>query len=250
MKTHKIALVTGAGSGIGRATSIALLRDGWQVVLAGRRQKMLEETASLAEQFSEQALPIVTDIGIPESVDALFAQIQRQMGRLDLLFNNAGDNVASMPLEDVKYSDWQRVVQTNVTGTFLCSQGAFHLMKNQKPMGGRIINNGAPSSHVPRPDATPFTVTKHAIAGLTLALSLEGRKYDIACGQIDIGNVEPPYPHEPHAAKQANGSLMIEPTIDINYVANSVLMMANLPLDTNIQFITLMPTKMPYIGRG
>ena len=246
----KIALVTGAGSGIGRATSLALLEDGWTVVLAGRRLHMLEETADLAQSFAGQAFPVLTDIGNPGSVDNLFTQIHQLSGRLDLLFNNAGDNVDSIPLEEVEYDDWQRVVQTNVTGTFLCSQHAFRLMKDQIPMGGRIINNGAPSAYVPRPDAAPFTVTKPAIAGLTSALSLEGRKYDIACGQIDIGNVEPSEPHEPHAAKQANGTLMVEPTMDISYVADTVLMMANLPLDTNVQSVMLMPTKMPYIGRG
>ena len=239
MSTNKIALVTGAGSGIGRATSLALINNGWTVILAGRRLNMLEETAQLAGEKISQAIPIKTDIGNQQSVINLFAKIKSQFGRLDLLFNNAGDNVPSMPLENVAYEDWQRVVQTNVTGTFLCSQEAFRLMKEQIPMGGRIINNGAPSAQVPRPDAAVFTVTKHAIKGLTLALSLEGRKYDIACGQI-----------EPHAAKQANGTLMVEPTMDMKYVTDTILLMANLPLNTNVQFITLMPTKMPLFGRG
>ncbi len=250
MSLNKIALVTGAGSGIGRATSLALINNGWTVILAGRRLNMLEETAQLAGEKISQAIPIKTDIGNQQSVINLFAKIKSQFGRLDLLFNNAGDNVPSMPLENVAYEDWQRVVQTNVTGTFLCSQEAFRLMKEQIPMGGRIINNGAPSAQVPRPDAAVFTVTKHAIKGLTLALSLEGRKYDIACGQIDLGNIEPQTPHEPHAAKQANGTLMVEPTMDMKYVTDTILLMANLPLNTNVQFITLMPTKMPLFGRG
>ena len=246
----KIALVTGAGSGIGRASSLALLANGWSVVLAGRRKAALEETARLSGDASSRAVPIPTDIGKPDQVTALFDQIKQRFGRLDFLFNNAGDNVPSMPIEEIVYEDWLRVVQTNVTGTFLCAQQAFKLMKTQNPMGGRILNNGAPSAYTPRPDATTYTVTRHAIAGLTKSLSLDGRKYDIACGQIDVGNVEPPDGGGQHAAKQADGTLAVEPTMDVKYVANTVLMMANMPLDVNVQSIFVMPTKMPFVGRG
>lgn len=246
----KIALVTGAGSGIGRASSLALLANGWSVVLVGRRNSALEETARLSGDASFRAVPISTDIGKPDEVATLFDKVKQCFGRLDFLFNNAGDNVPSMPIEDVAYADWHRVVQTNVTGSFLCAQHAFRLMKTQTPMGGRIVNNGAPSAHIPRPDATTYTVTRHAIAGLTKSLSLDGRKYDIACGQIDVGNVEPPDGGGQHAAKQADGTLEVEPTMDMKHVTNTLLMMANMPLETNIQSVFVMPTKMPFIGRG
>ncbi|MDF5725818.1 MAG: SDR family NAD(P)-dependent oxidoreductase [Rhizonema sp. PD37] len=249
-ENSNIAVVTGAGSGIGRASSLALLANGWSVVLVGRRKSALEETARLSGDASSHAVPIPTDIGKPDEVAILFDKVKQHFGRLDFLFNNAGDNVPSMPIEDVIYADWQRVVQTNVTGSFLCAQHAFRLMKMQNPMGGRIVNNGAPSAHIPRPDATTYTVTRHAITGLTKALSLDGRKYDIACGQIDVGNVEPPDGGGQHAAKQADGTLAVEPTMDVKYVANMLVIMANMPLEVNVQSVFVMPTKMPFIGRG
>ncbi|MDF5713972.1 MAG: SDR family NAD(P)-dependent oxidoreductase [Rhizonema sp. NSF051] len=248
-ENSNIAVVTGAGSGIGRASSLALLANGWSVVLVGRRKSALEETARLSGDASSRAVPIPTDIGKPDEVATLFDKVKQHFDRLDFLFNNAGDNVPSMPIEDVTYADWQRVVQTNVTGSFLCAQHAFRLMKMQNPMGGRIVNNGAPSAHIPRPDATTYTVTRHAITGLTKALSLDGRKYDIACGQIDVGNVEPPEGGQ-HAAKQADGTLAVEPTMDVKYVANMLVIMANMPLEVNVQSVFVMPTKMPFIGRG
>ena len=250
--TSRIALITGGGSGIGRASALAFLAIGWSVVLAGRRRAALEETAALAGADAPRAVAVPTDIGKPDEVAALFAAVRQRFGRLDLLFNNAGDNVPSMPFEDVTYEDWTRVVHTNVTGTFLCAQHAFRLMKEQSPRGGRIINNGAPSAHAPRPDATTYTVTKHAISGLTRALALDGRKYDIACGQIDIGNVvaPSPVPTEQPPAKQADGSLAVEPTMDMKHVTDTLLLMAGMPLDANILFVTVMPTKMPFVGRG
>jgi NAD(P)-dependent dehydrogenase (short-subunit alcohol dehydrogenase family) len=246
----RICIVTGAGTGIGRACSLALLEHGWTVVLAGRRPGKLEETAVLAGAAAERALPLPTDISRPESVEALFGEVAGRFGRLDLLFNNAGDSMPSMPFQDVPYDEWLRVVQNDVTGTFLCSQQAFRMMASQSPMGGRIINNGAPSAHVPRPDSVPFTVTKHAILGLTRALSLDGRQYDIACGQIDFGNVAPfdGAPQQP--ASQADGTLKTEATIDVKHVADTVVMMASLPLGANVQYVTLLPTRMPYVGRG
>lgn len=249
--TSKIALITGAGSGIGRATALALLETDWTVVLAGRRAGALEQTAALAGAAKSRALAVPTDIGKPEEVAALFEQVKQRFGRLDLLFNNAGDNVPSMPLEDVAYADWTRVVQTNVTGAFLCSQQAFRLMKAQSPRGGRIINNGAPSAHAPRPDATTYTVTKHAMSGLTRALALDGRQYDIACGQIDIGNVVVPssVPTQP-PAMQADRSMAVEPTMAMKQVTDTLLLMANMPLDANILFVTVMATTMPLVGRG
>ena len=249
-KDHQIALVTGAGSGIGRASSLALLANGWSLVLVGRRKDALEETASLSGKASSRAVPIPTDIGQPNQVTTLFNAVKERFGRLDFLLNNAGDNVPSMPFEDVAYADWQRVVQTNITGTFLCTQNAFRLMKTQKPMGGRIVNIGAPSAYIPRPDGTTYTVTKHAVAGLTKAISLDGRKYNIACSQIDPGNVEPPGKQTQHAAKQANGTLEVEPTMDIKNVTDTLLLIANMPLTANIQSVFVMPTNMPFIGRG
>ena len=246
----KIAMVTGGGSGIGRASSLALLADGWTVILVGRRKATLEETASLAGEASPRAKAMSTDIGKPDQVDALFEQIKQRFGRLDLLFNNAGDNVPSMPLENVAYDDWHRVIQTNITGAFLCAQGAYRCMKDQNPMGGRIVNIGAPSAYVPRPDGTTYTVTKHAITGLTKAISLDGRKYNIACGKIDPGNVEPPGEQSQYPAKQANGTLMVEPTMEMDNLTNTLLLMANMPLEANIQSVFVMPTSMPFIGRG
>jgi len=245
-----ICVVTGGGSGIGRACALALLEHGWTVVLAGRRLGKLEQTAALAGPAAERAVPVATDISRPESVDALFAQVADRFGRLDLLFNNAGDSMPSMPIQDVPYDEWVRVVQNDITGPFLCSQRAFAMMASQSPMGGRIINNGAPSAHVPRPSSVPFTVTKHAMLGLTRALSLDGRPYGITCGQIDFGNVAPPDGGPQPPARQADGTLKVEATMDVEHVASTVLMMASLPLDANVQYVTLLPTTMPYIGRG
>jgi len=247
--TSGIGLVTGAGSGIGRACALALLDVGWSVVLAGRGMGALVETAELAGEAAGRAVAVAADIGRPDDVNALFSVVRETFGRLDLLFNNAAQVMPYTPIEDVSYEDWTRVVQTNVTGTFLCSQAAVRLMKMQKPMGGRIINNAAPSAHVPRPDSAAFTATKHAIAGLTRSLSLDGRKYDIACGQIDIGNVTPSGRTQP-AVKQADGTFAVEPTMDVRHVAEMVVLMASLPLDANVQYVTVMPTKMPLVGRG
>jgi NAD(P)-dependent dehydrogenase (short-subunit alcohol dehydrogenase family) len=246
----RICIVTGAGSGIGRASALALLQHDWTVVLAGRRIAKLEETAALAEATSERAVALSTDISQPDSVEALFGEVASRFGRLDLLFNNAGDSMPNMAVQDVPYDEWLRVVQTDVTGTFLVSQQAFRMMASQSPMGGRIINNGAPSAHVPRPNSVAFTVTKHAILGLTRALSLDGRDYNIACGQIDFGNVTPQDGSSQPAVRQADGALRVEPTIDVKHVVEAVLMMASLPLGVNVQYVTLLPTAMPYIGRG
>lgn len=246
--TSKIAIVTGAGSGIGRASALALLEDGWSVALVGRRASLLKETAELSA--SPKVLPISADISNGDEVINLFSKVKECFGRLDFLFNNAGDNITHTPIEDIKYKDWTRVFQTNVTGTFLCAQQAFILMKSQLPMGGRIVNIGALGAQVPRPDSTCFTVTKHAITGLTKSLSLDGRKYDIACGQIDIGHTVTPTTQPKSLAKQPDGRIIVEPTMDVEAVTKTIVMMANLPLDTNFQFITLLPTKVPFIGRG
>ena len=248
----KIAVVTGAGSGVGRAATLALLADGWTVALAGRRADALNETIGMAAgDAGPRTLAVPTDVGDPRAVEALFAAVRERFGRLDFLFNNAGGNVPGTPLEDLAYEDWMRVVQVNLTGSFLCAQQAFRMMKAQRPMGGRIVNNGSISAHVPRPDSAPYTSTKHAITGLTKSLSLDGRKYDICCGQIDIGNAATPMTQRmQRGVKQANGSVEVEPTMDVAHVGNTVVMMANMPLDANIQFVTVMATKMPFIGRG
>jgi len=249
---QKIALVTGAGSGVGRACALGLLEAGWAVTLAGRRRDALEETVSLAgEEARSRALVVPTDVADPAAVNALFDAIKQRFGRLDLLFNNAGGNVPGTPFEDLKVEDWNRVVAVNLTGSFLCAQAAFRMMKEQTPRGGRIINNGSISAHVPRPDSAPYTATKHAITGLTKSISLDGRKYDIACGQIDIGNAATPMTvRMQRGVKQANGEVMVEPTMDVRHVSNALVHMASLPLDSNIQFLTVMATKMPFIGRG
>jgi NAD(P)-dependent dehydrogenase (short-subunit alcohol dehydrogenase family) len=247
----KIAVVTGAGSGVGRASALALLADGWTVALAGRRADALEETAGMAGDAKPRAVPIPTDVGDPKAVDALFAAIRDRHGRLDFLFNNAGGNVPGTPVEDLSYEDWARVVQVNLTGSFLCAQGAFRMMKAQQPQGGRIVNNGSISAHAPRPDSIPYTATKHAVTGLTKTLSLDGRKYDICCGQIDIGNAATPMTQRmQRGVKQANGAVEVEPTMDVAHVGNTIVFMANLPLDANVQTVTVMATKMPFIGRG
>ncbi len=250
--SSKIAVVTGAGSGVGRAATLALLADGWTVALAGRRADALDETIGMAaDAAGPRALAIPTDVGDPVAVEALFAAVRERFGRLDFLFNNAGGNVPGTPLEDLAYEDWMRVVQVNLTGSFLCAQQAFRMMKAQEPRGGRIVNNGSISAHVPRPDSIAYTSTKHAVTGLTRSLSLDGRKYDICCGQIDIGNAATPMTQRmQRGVKQANGSVEAEPTMDVAHVGNTLVMMANMPLDANIQFVTVMATKMPFIGRG
>jgi NAD(P)-dependent dehydrogenase (short-subunit alcohol dehydrogenase family) len=248
--TNPIALVTGAGSGIGRACALALAREGYSVVLAGRRREALEETAAMAGGGGN-VLAVPTDIADPEQVRALFAKTKEVYGRLDLLFNNAGMGSPPGLLEDMPYETWQQVVNVNLTGSFLCTQEAFKIMKEQDPRGGRIINNGSISAHAPRPNSVAYTSTKHAITGLTKSTSLDGRKYDIACGQIDIGNALTPLASRmTRGVPQANGEIAVEPTMDVEDVARAVVYMASLSLDTNVQFMTVMATKMPFIGRG
>ena len=248
---EKNALVTGAGSGIGRQVAIALCEAGYGLVLAGRREEPLKETAALAGGFGPRALVVPTDVSDPSSVSALFEKTRDEFGRLDVLFNNAGVNVPGIPMEDLSFEQWKTVVDVNLTGVFLCSQQAIKLMKSQKPKGGRIINNGSISAHVPRPNSTPYTSTKHAITGLTRCISLDGRKHDIACGQIDIGNALTEMTQRmTEGLPQANGSVEIEPTMDVRNVASAVVYMAGLSLDANVQFMTIMATEMPFIGRG
>src|SRR5215469_9524736 len=247
----KIAVITGAGSGIGRATAHVLLEDGWTVVLAGRRKNMLEETATLANAPSPRVLVVPTDVSDPASIAALFDAVKATYGRIDLLFNNAGISTRGIPFEDLTYEQWMGVLQTNVTGSFLCAQHAFRMMKEQEPRGGRIINNGSVSAHVPRRNSTPYVATKHALTGLTRSLSLDGRPYDIACGQIDIGNAATTRNEDTARGRlQATGRVEAEPRMDVEHVARGVVYMATLPLDANVQFMTVMATKMPYIGRG
>ena len=247
----KVAVITGGGTGIGKHSALALLRDGYSVALAGRRAGPLEAAREEAGEDASRVLVVPTDVGDPAAVEALFAATGEAFGRLDLLFNNAGGGAPSKPMEDLTYEEWQAVVDGNLTGTFLCTQQAIRMMKGQTPMGGRIINNGSVSAHVPRPDSAPYTATKHGVAGLTKATSLDGRRYNIACGQIDIGNAETDMTASMKTGRpQAHGGVEIEPTFDVEHVAEMVLYMANLPLDTNIQFVTIMATKMPYIGRG
>ena len=245
----RIALVTGAGSGIGRATAIALADAGFTVVLAGRRRELLEAAAAEA---GHDAVAVTCDVRDPASVAALFAEIDTRFGRLDLLFNNAGVVAPAVPLEDITVEQWTSVVETNLTGAFLCTQEAFRIMKRQSPRGGRIVNNGSLSASVPRPRSAPYTATKHAITGLTRSTSLDGREHDIACGQIDIGNAatEMAAPMSTTGVRQASGSVEREPTIDVAHVARAVVYMATLPLDANVQFMTVMATKMPFVGRG
>lgn len=247
----KVAIVTGAGTGVGKSAALALLENGYCVALAGRRVEPLEMTAAAAGPAASRALVVSTDVGNPDAVRALFAKTQEKFGRLDLLFNNAGTGAPPVPLEDLTYEQWKAVVDVNLTGAFLCTQEAFRLMKSQDPRGGRIINNGSISAHVPRPNSAPYTATKHAITGLTKSTSLDGRKYDIACGQIDIGNAETPLTGAIKTGIiQANGSILAEATMDVDHVAQAVVYMASLPLETNVQFMTVMATKMPFIGRG
>jgi NAD(P)-dependent dehydrogenase (short-subunit alcohol dehydrogenase family) len=249
--SSKIAIVTGAGSGIGKAVSIALAREGYSVVLAGRRKELLEATALEMRKANSQTLVVTADVSDPASVRELFAKTKEAFGRLDLLFNNAGTSGRAIPLEDLTYEQWKSIVDTNLTGTFLCTQEAFKIMKSQEPRGGRIINNGSISAHSPRPNSAPYTASKHGVTGLTKVTSLDGRKYDIACGQIDIGNAATEMTERmKKGVPQANGTLAIEPTMDLADVARAVVYMASLPLDANVQFMTVMATKMPFIGRG
>lgn len=247
----KIALITGAGSGIGKASALALLRAGYAVVLAGRRAEALQATVDAAGALGAHTLIVPTDVTDPNSVRALFAKTVATYGRLDVLFNNAGVGAPALPLEDLSYEQWRAVVDINLTGSFLCTQEAFKIMKSQTPRGGRIINNGSISAHAPRPNSAPYTATKHAITGLTKSTSLDGRKYDIACGQIDVGNADTEMVSRMKTGiMQANGQIAIEPTMDVENVANAVVFMANMSLDANVQFITVMATKMPLVGRG
>jgi NAD(P)-dependent dehydrogenase (short-subunit alcohol dehydrogenase family) len=249
--TGKVALVTGAGSGIGKAVALALLNAGYRVTLAGRRLNALESTAAQADRAARRALAISTDVSDEYSVQAAFARTREQFGRLDLLFNNAGISSPKVNLEDLPLEQWETALATNLTGAFLCTREAFRLMKAQWPRGGRIINNGSISAHSPRPNSAPYTSTKHAITGLTKSTSLDGRKYDIACGQIDIGNAATDMAARmAKGVPQANGEIAAEPLIDVAYVANAVLYMDSLPLEANVQFMTVMATKMPFIGRG
>ncbi len=247
----KIALVTGAGSGIGRAVSLTLQSAGYSVVLAGRRASELERTAASANSSGGEMLPVPTDVGHPDAVKALFAKAQEKFGRLDVLFNNAGVGAPGVPMEDLTFEQWSAVVAVNLTGAFLCAQEAIRIMKSQQPRGGRIINNGSISAHAPRPNSAPYTATKHAITGLTKSISLDCRNYEIACGQIDIGNAATEMTERmTGGVPQANGTTMVEPRMNVQHVADAVLYMANLPLDANVQFITVMATKMPLVGRG
>jgi len=249
--SRKIALVTGAGSGIGRHVAIALAQNGYSVVLAGRRKERLEATELEVRQAGAQAIVAPTDVSDPTAVGELFAKTKDTFGRLDLLFNNAGLSGPAVPLEDLRYEQWRLIVDTNLTGAFLCTQQAFQMMKNQQPRGGRIINNGSISAHTPRPNSAPYTASKHAVTGLTKVTSLDGRKYDIACGQIDIGNAATELTERmKKGVPQANGTVAVEPQMDPRDVARAVVYMASLPLDANVQFMTVMATKMPFIGRG
>jgi len=247
----KIAIVTGAGSGIGRASAVALLKAGYSVALAGRRADALAESVKVAGADGARALAVPTDVTNPESVRALFGKVKDKWGRLDVLFNNAGQNAPGIPLEDLSFEQWKNVVDVNLTGMFLCIQEAFRIMKAQDPRGGRIINNGSISAHAPRPNSTPYSATKHAVTGLTKCASLDGRKYDIACGQIDIGNaLTEMAARMAKGVPQANGEIAIEAVMDVQHVANAIVHMAGLPPEANVQFMTVMATKMPFVGRG
>lgn len=247
---NKIAIVTGAGSGIGKSVALTLLKDGYSVALAGRRKDALEQAVK-ESGAGARALAVPTDVSDPQSVKALFAKTKETFGRLDLLFNNAGVNAPGIALEDLSVEQWRNVVDINLSGMFFCIQEAFRMMKDQNPRGGRIINNGSISAHAPRPNSAPYTSTKHAVTGLTKSASLDGRKYDIACGQIDIGNaLTEMAARMTKGVPQADGSIKVEPTMDVQRVADAVLHMASLPPDTNMQFVTIMATKMPFVGRG
>ena len=250
-ETSKVAIVTGAGTGIGKAVAQALVGAGYKVAFAGRRAEPLESAIAATGTASARALAVPTDVADPASVHALFAQVAKAFGRLDLLFNNAGVGAPPVNLEDLTFEQWKAVVDINLTGAFLCTQEAMRMMKSQDPRGGRIINNGSISAHAPRPNSAPYTSTKHAITGLTKSTSLDGRKYDIACGQIDIGNAATDMAAKmAKGVPQANGQIAVEPLMDVAHVACAVLYMASLPLDANVQFLTVMATKMPFVGRG
>jgi len=247
----KVAVVTGGGTGIGKAVALALAGTGYSVVVAGRRKERLDATVAEGSKLGSRMLGVPTDVGDPKSVKALFAKTVDAFGRLDLLFNNAGSTAPGIPLEDVTFDQWTSVVNTNLTGAFLCTQEAIKVMKSQQPRGGRIVNNGSISAHAPRPNSAPYTATKHAITGLTKSTSLDGRKYDIACSQIDIGNAATEMTQGmARGVPQANGEIAVEPRIELEHVARAVLYMASLPLEANVQFMTVMATKMPFIGRG
>jgi NAD(P)-dependent dehydrogenase (short-subunit alcohol dehydrogenase family) len=247
----KSAVVTGAGSGIGRAVALALMKDGYAVALAGRRKDALEKTADMGRTTGVKTIVVPTDVGDPAAVKRLFAAAKEALGRLDFLFNNAGTGAPAMPLEDLPFEQWKTVVDANLTGSFLCAQEAIKIMKSQQPMGGRIVNNGSISAHAPRPMSVAYTATKHAITGLTKCISLDCRKYDIACGQIDIGNAATEMTERmAKGVMQANGEMAVEPRMDVQHVASAVAYMASLPLDSNVQFMTIMATKMPFVGRG
>ena len=248
---NKVALVTGAGTGIGKHSALALMREGYAVVLAGRRKDLLEATAAEGKVTGSPSLVVPTDVSDPESIRALFAKTKDTFGRLDLLFNNAGIGAPPVPMEELPFEKWKAVVDTNLTGSFICTQEAIKIMKSQQPRGGRIINNGSISAHAPRPYSVAYTSTKHAITGLTKSTSLDGRKYDIACGQIDVGNAATEMTERmKKGVPQANGTVEVEPTMDVQNVAKAVVYMASLPLDANVQFLTVMATKMPFVGRG
>ena len=251
MSVLKVAVVTGGGSGIGRAVGLALANAGYEVVLAGRRPDKLEETKALGGEAKSRLHPVSTDVSDPASVDALYAEVTKRFGRLDVLFNNAGRGAPAMPIEDLPFETWKAVVDVNLTGMFLCAQGAIRIMKSQTPQGGRIINNGSISAHAPRPYSIAYTSTKHAVTGLTKSISLDTRQYGIACGQIDIGNAATDMTDRmAKGILQPNGTTMVEPRMDVNHVGQAVLQMAELPLETNVQFMTIMATNMPFVGRG
>jgi NAD(P)-dependent dehydrogenase (short-subunit alcohol dehydrogenase family) len=249
--SDKVAVVTGAGTGIGKATALAFVRDGWRVALVGRRREMLDEAVAASGAAADRAIAVSADVGDPESVRALFETVKTKLGRIDVLFNNAGQNAPGVPFDELPYERWKAVVDTNLNGSFLCAQAAFRMMKDQDPKGGRIINNGSISAHAPRPDSAPYTASKHAITGLTRTIALDGRKHDIACCQVDVGNAMTELAARmSKGVKQANGEVKVEPMIDVDDVARSVLFMANQPLDVNIYHLMVMATKMPYAGRG
>ena len=248
---NRVAIVTGAGTGIGKNAALTLLANGYRVGLVGRRKELLAKTVEDAGAAAANTLVLPADVASPESVKALFAKVLQAWGRLDVLFNNAGMGAPAIPMEDLSFEQWKAVVDVNLSGMFLCSQEAIKIMKNQDPRGGRIINNGSISAHAPRPNSAPYTATKHAVTGLTKCISLDCRKYDIACGQIDIGNAATEMTERmKNGVAQANGSTAIEPRMDVAHVGSAVLYMANLPLDANVQFMTIMATKMPFVGRG
>src|SRR5437016_5160730 len=247
----KIALITGAGSGIGKASALALMRNGWSVVLAGRRKELLEDVARAGQSTGARSLVVPTDVADVAAIRNLFARTKETFGRLDLLFNNAGIGAPAVPMEDLPFEKWKAVVDTNLTGSFVCTQEAIKIMKDQTPRGGRIINNGSISAHAPRPNSVAYTSTKHAITGLTKSTSLDGRKYDLACGQIDIGNTATAMTKGMNKGMpQADGSIRPEPTFDVEHVGKAIVFIANLPLEANVQFLTIMATKMPFVGRG